>query len=180
MSGFFLLLALWSVVAAFTFFRRLFPPHDVVRPALILGAARLAITFARRLLVGVVVLVSVAVVVLVGLAVTVPVATLDHAHELLDHQERQDAGENPEPHAHVVGAVSVAFVSVVVVSVAVGCVVLVAVRHQGVRDEVEERVAQQSARSEAEQHLEQRFVARPAVDRDKEEDHERRDADEQR
>ena len=53
-------------------------------------------------------------------------------------------------------------------------------RHDCVRDQMEERVTQEAARREAEQNLEQSPLFLAVVQVEKEEDDERKDADEER
>ena len=105
--------------------------------------------------------------------VRVAVTSLQDPHKLLHTEEGHDATEDPQADTHVVR--SVPLLSPVRVAVAVAVAVMVAATlalrgHHGVRDEVKEGVAQQSAAGKGQQDLQQPLLLLALVQRDEEED----------
>lgn len=99
----------------------------------------------------------------VGVTVTSP---FHKAHQFLHNQECHNSSQNPQANAHIM-RVAVSLWSFLM---AVGVRVRMAlrswsVRRNGMRNQMEKGVAQQSARSKTQQNLEARLVARRLVQR---------------
>lgn len=88
----------------------------------------------------------------VSMPVTVSVSSFHVSHKFLHHKEGDNPTENPQSHGEN-GALAT-----VGVSVSRLLQTVVRMRFQGVRDEVEERIAQETPRSKTEQDLEQRAM----------------------
>jgi len=85
------------------------------------------------------------------------VTTFYHSDHFLDEQKHQYAGQDPQSHsgfvAVVVGVLRRRRVGTTVFGVVVVVMVVVVVSGQGMRDQVQERIAQQSAGRETQQYL---------------------------
>lgn len=110
---------------------------------------------------------------------------LGKTHKLLHSQECQNAGQHPQANDHILHVIVPMRVLLVVVVMGVVIIishmilVTVAVGGNGVRNEVEEGVAQQSSRGETEEDLEERGVFCGILEGDEEENEERSGTDEE-
>lgn len=110
------------------------------------------------------------------------VSTLDDSYHFFDKQKHENASQYPHSHAGLVAVVVAVFRRVRLVRTAVLVIVamvvaVMMVRGQRVGNEVQERVAQQSAGREAQQHLQEGLLLVFVLDGNEEEHEKRQHAD---
>eukprot|EP00038_Savillea_parva_P014557 m.11313 g.11313 ORF g.11313 m.11313 type:complete len:365 (+) comp2836_c0_seq2:1194-2288(+) len=122
-----------------------------------------------------------------AMRVAMPIAPLEVPYHLLHNHKRQDTPKCPEPHHHLFAMVvsAIATTPVIVIMTVPMCVVVTAIATsvvvwvESVWDEVQEGVAEETARGKAKQDVEKRFAGLCICQWDKGEHHNRCAADDE-